>query len=162
MGAHAFKTLASVVALCLATAPGLAEEAAAADASPEVQAEAAGLTIVEAEDQTLDEFQWIARPLVVFADSPSDPRFIQQMEYIGARAADLATRDVVVITDTDPERRTPLRDELRPRGFDIVLLGKDGQKYLRKPSPWDVREITRSIDKMPLRQQELKDERAVR
>lgn len=160
-----FKALAGMAALSLATvlatapdlAPALAQEAV--DTSPEARAEAAGLAIVVAGEQTLDEFGWIARPLVVFADSPSDPRYIQQMEYIGARAADLADRDVVVITDTDPDARTPIRLELRPRGFDIVLIGKDGFKYLRKPSPWDVREISRSIDKMPLRQQELKDSR---
>ena len=156
-----FRTLA--LALCLAAAPMLAQDAAGADAAPdatpEARAEAAGLTLVAAEDRTLDEFKWLARPLVVFADSPGDPRFVQQMEYIAARAADLATRDVVVITDTDPARQSPIREELRPRGFDLVLIGKDGSKYLRKPSPWDVREITRSIDKMPLRQQELRDMR---
>ena len=28
-------------------------------------------------------------------------------------------------------------------------MGKDGEIYLRKPAPWAVREITRSIDKLP-------------
>ena len=117
------------------------------------------LAIAEGEDISLAEFQWIARPLVVFADSPNDPRFIEQMELIAARASDLAARDVVVIVDTDPSAMTSVREALRPRGFDIVLIGKDGQKYLRKPFPWDVRELSRSIDKMPLRQQELRDQR---
>ena len=40
-----------------------------------------------------------------------------------------------------------------------VLIGKDGTVYLRKPFPWSVREISRSIDKMPLRQQEIRDRR---
>lgn len=117
------------------------------------------LAISEAEGLALSEFQWIARPLVVFADSPNDPRFIEQMELIAARPEDLAARDVVVIVDTDPSADTAIREALRPRGFDIVLIGKDGQKYLRKPFPWDVRELSRSIDKMPLRQQELRDQR---
>jgi hypothetical protein len=39
----------------------------------------------------------------------------------------------------------------------MVLVGKDGQIKLRKPLPWDVREISRVIDKTPLRQQELRD-----
>jgi hypothetical protein len=43
----------------------------------------------------------------------------------------------------------------------LVLIGKDGQIELRKPAPWDVREITRSIDKMPLREQEVEDRRAI-
>ncbi len=41
----------------------------------------------------------------------------------------------------------------------LVLVGKDGSVYLRKPFPWDVRELSRSIDKMPLRQQEMRDRR---
>ena len=41
----------------------------------------------------------------------------------------------------------------------LVLIGKDGSVYLRKPFPWSVREIGRSIDKMPLRQQEIRDRR---
>ena len=41
----------------------------------------------------------------------------------------------------------------------LALIDKDGGVKLRKPFPWDVREITRSIDKMPLRQQELRDRR---
>ncbi|HHC29877.1 MAG TPA: DUF4174 domain-containing protein, partial [Rhodobacterales bacterium] len=60
---------------------------------------------------------------------------------------------------TDPAAKSPIRQELRPRGFALVLIGKDGFKYLRKPLPWDVREITRSIDKMPLRQDEIRLER---
>ncbi|MGH1367589.1 MAG: DUF4174 domain-containing protein [Maritimibacter sp.] len=118
------------------------------------------LVILEASsDTTLSAFHWVARPLVVFADSPFDPNFVQQMELIEAEAARLAERDVVVIVDTDPSLETLVREELRPRGFDLVLIGKDGQKYLRKPFPWDVREISRSIDKMPLRQQEMRDRR---
>ena len=51
----------------------------------------------------------------------------------------------------------PRRRKFRPRGFMLTLIGKDGEVELRKPFPWDVREISRSIDKMPLRQQEIRD-----
>lgn len=108
----------------------------------------------------LEEYLWLKRPLVVLADSPNDPRFAQQMDLINKRLEDLATRDVVVLTDTDPSTLSPLRERLRPRGFMLVLIGKDGNVYLRKPFPWSVREITRSIDKMPLRQQEVRDRRS--
>jgi len=54
-----------------------------------------------------------------------------------------------------------VRRELRPRGFMLALVGKDGQIKLRKPAPWDVRELSRSIDKMPMRQQEIRDRRQV-
>lgn len=109
--------------------------------------------------ENLDEFIWIKRPLVVFADSPADPRFIEQMEFITEGLADLAERDVVVMFDTDPSVNSGLRNKLHPRGFMLVLIGKDGIIKLRKPVPWDVREITRTIDKMPMRQQEIRDRR---
>ncbi|MBU2993908.1 DUF4174 domain-containing protein [Octadecabacter sp. 1_MG-2023] len=108
----------------------------------------------------INDFVWVARPVVVFADSPNDPRFIQQMELLRDRADDLAERDVVILTDTDPDAQSALRMRLRPRGFMLVIIGKDGEVELRKPAPWTVREITRSIDKMPLRQQEIEDRRA--
>lgn len=109
---------------------------------------------------TLEEFQWLKRPVVVFADSPNDPRFRQQMDLLEAEPNQLEIRDVVVLTDTDPNAQSALREKLRPRGFMMVLVGKDGIVYLRKPQPWNVRELTRSIDKMPLRQQEVRDRRA--
>lgn len=116
--------------------------------------------IVDAADTTLAEWQWLRRPVVVFADSPNDPRFVQQMELIEDRRDALELRDVVVITDTDPSARSAVRSELRARGFMLVVLAKDGTIVIRKPAPWDVREISRSIDKLPLRQQELRDARA--
>lgn len=115
----------------------------------------------DATDLDIDDLIWVARPVVVFADSPNDPRFRQQMDLLADRPEELAERDVIVLTDTDPAAQSALRTRLRPRGFMLVLIGKDGQIELRKPAPWDVRELSRSIDKMPLREQEIADRRAV-
>lgn len=109
---------------------------------------------------TLEEFEWLKRPVVVFADSPNDPRFRKQIELLEALPDELEARDVVVLMDSDPKAKSALREKLRPRGFMMVLVGKDGIVYLRKPQPWNVRELTRSIDKLPLRQQEVRDRRA--
>jgi len=113
--------------------------------------------VMEATGVTLAEFLWIKRPVFVFAESPNDPNFIRQMELIRADLLPLAERDVVVITDTDPAAMTAARQRFRPRGFGIVLMDKDGVTTLRKPLPWDVREITRAIDKWPLARQEMLD-----
>ena len=110
-------------------------------------------------DIALEDFLWIARPVVVFADSPNDPAFAEQMDLLADRADELAQRDVVVIYDTTLQEPSDLRRELRPRGFMLTLIGKDGQVKLRKPRPWDVREISRSIDKMPMRQREIEERR---
>lgn len=110
-------------------------------------------------DSTLDDFRWHVRPVVVFADSPEDPRFAEQLDRLREGLDVLAIRDVVVLTDTDPAARAPLRQKLRPRGFMLVLIAKDGTVVLRKPAPWTVRELTRSIDKMPNRQREIEERR---
>lgn len=118
--------------------------------------------IIDGASVNLDEFLWLKRPLVIFADTPSDPRFREQMEIISERLDLLESRDVVVITDTDPKDQSDLRRRLRPRGFSIVVIGKDGVIHLRKPVPWQVREITRTIDSLPERRQELRDRPAGR
>ncbi len=107
----------------------------------------------------LRELVWAARPLIVFADSPNDPQFHQQMQMLRDRPDDLAERDVVIIVDADPSADSELRRQMRPRGFMLMLIDKDGRVALRKPSPWDVRELSRSIDKTPLRQQEIRERR---
>ncbi|MEP2030943.1 MAG: DUF4174 domain-containing protein [Paracoccaceae bacterium] len=119
-----------------------------------------GLPLIRpADDSDLSEFLWTNRPVVVFADSPSDPRFVQQIELLERELEQLEDRDIVVLTDADPAANSPLRTKLRPRGFMLVLLGKDGGVRLRKPLPWSVRELSRVIDKMPIRQQEVRDRR---
>ena len=105
----------------------------------------------------LSQFAWKNRLLIVFAESENDPRFEEQMRLIEQRPGDLVERDVLVITDTAPAEAGPLRLKFRPRGFMLVLIGKDGNVYLRKPRPWKVREISRSIDKMPIRREEMRN-----
>ena len=141
------KILAFVFAGLLALPAGAADTA---EGPPELPHMSGG-------DVDLREFLWIKRPIVVFADTPNDPRFIEQMNLLRADIPAIVTRDIIVLTDTDPDARSELRRTLRPRGFMLVLMDKDGGVKLRKPSPWDMREISRSIDKWPTRQQEIRE-----
>ncbi|EAR52631.1 hypothetical protein OG2516_00354 [Oceanicola granulosus HTCC2516] len=136
-----------------------ASDAVAEEMSPLDRWLAAPDTVFDAAEIDLDDFIWRARPIVVFADSPFDPSFQRQMELLADRPEDLVERDVLIVADTDPAAMSGVRQRLRPRGFMLALLGKDGEVDLRKPLPWDVREITRSIDKTPLRQQEVEERR---
>jgi len=160
--AAAAQTVSAAEAVAESVAESVAEaESDTQDASDaETEMPAPMLVIVDAADVTLDEFRWTNRLVVVFADTPADPRFNEQIELLTSRPAPLIERDVVVVTDTDPDARTSVRIKLRPRGFQMALIGKDGEVELRKPSPWSVREISRSIDKMPLRQQEIREGKA--
>ena len=104
---------------------------------------------VSASEVTLGDLLYLKRPVVVFANSPNDPDFIRQIELLTRDSNGLAERDVVVITDTDPASPSEIRRKLRPRGFSLVIMDKDGKTTLRKPLPWDVREIVNAIDKFP-------------
>lgn len=130
--------------------------------SPQL-AQATGLEEQElirpAGETELSEFLWTHRPIVVFADTPADPRFQQQVNMLRDGIAELEERDVIVLTDTDPKAASALRKQLRPRGFMLAIIGKDGRVKMRKPHPWSIREITRSIDKFPTRIQEIEDRR---
>jgi hypothetical protein len=134
--------------------PLLAEDTeAGSDATP---VEDDGIAILNAAEVTLDDFLWTARPIVVFADTPADPRFAEQMALLTDRPEPLLERDVVIIVDTDPSARSSVRTALRPRGFSVVVIGKDGTIGLRRPAPRDVREIVRAIDNFQLRQEEMR------
>jgi hypothetical protein len=109
-----------------------------------------------AADVTLAEFKWVARPVIVFADTPADPRFREQLQLLADRPEALIERDVVIIIDTDPSAQSEIRTALRPRGFALVVLQKDGSVGFRRPSPRDVREIVRGIDNFSFRQEELR------
>ena len=136
-----------IFSISLAVAPVFANETVASKEA----------IIQEAAEISLSDFLWIHRPIIVLADSPDDPRFIKQMSLLRADLAELAERDVIILTDTNPSLKSALRKQLRPRGFMLVLIGKDGGVKLRKPFPWNVREISRVIDKMPMRRQEVND-----
>ena len=114
------------------------------------------LELFGSEKINLQDLILIKRVVLVFADNPQDPNFIRQIKLLNERPGTLINRDVVVLIDTDPLKKSDIRKQLRPRGFMLVLIGKDGTIALRKSSPWNVREISRSIDKMPLRKQEIK------
>jgi len=130
--------------------------AALAEDSPEPDTSA---LIRPVGDSDLSEFLWTNRPIVLFADTPADPRYSEQLERLSAEIDRLAERDVVVLTDTDPAAKSPARLKLRPRGFMLAIIGKNGDVIIRKPLPWTVREITRTIDKMPMRQREIDERR---
>jgi hypothetical protein len=156
----------TIVLAVLMLGPGVRAQDVAAVADQAVATDGTELSVLErwqadhtiifdASEVVLADLLYVARPVVVFADSPNQPEFLQQMRLIESDMSGFDIRDVIVIVDTDPSARSALRRELRPRGFNLVMIDKDGRVNLRKPEPWDVREISRQIDKMPLRIEEI-------
>ncbi|MEM9318741.1 MAG: DUF4174 domain-containing protein [Pseudomonadota bacterium] len=145
--------------LGLWTAQGaFAQDVAAAQDGGEGLVEAAvdPLAPRDATTTELSEFLWTHRPIIVFADTPADPRFQEQLALLTERPQVLLDRDVVIIVDTDPDARSDIRQDLRPRGFAVVVMTKDGAVGFRSPSPRDIRELTRRIDNFAIRQEELR------
>ena len=134
-------------------AAGPALESHAADAAPVEPV----LAVVPADGLDPALYVWKNRLVVVFADTDADPAFAEQMQLLGEDTAALAERDVLVVSDTAPATPSALRAKLRPHGFSLIWIDKDGAVRFRKASPWTVREITQAIDKTPLRLQELAD-----
>lgn len=124
-----------------------------------IEETAAGLQIVDAAGVVPEDLLWEKRLLVIFANTPNDPEYRQQLALLESRADDLHERDVIVVLDADPAAMSALRTRLRPRAFMLAIIGKDGEIKQRKPSPWDAREIVQAIDKFPLRRQEMLNRR---
>ncbi|WP_210530505.1 DUF4174 domain-containing protein [Rubellimicrobium arenae] len=134
---------------------------AAPDAPPDAVAlwRADPTGVLPAAQVELGAFLYLARPLVIFGDSPRQPQVAEQLRLLAADAPGLARRDVAVILDAEPAPPSPVRQALRPRGFEIVLLDKDGRVAIRRPAPLSAREIGRAIDRTPSRQDELRQPR---
>jgi hypothetical protein len=132
----------------------LAVAAAQAQATGPVMVAAGQTEAAAAGQPSLEDLLWVARPVVVFADSPADPRFTRQLAMLDERMDELEERGVVVLTDTDPAADGPLRQALRPRGFNLVLIDRDGTVAQRRPAPTTARELINLIDRMPSRRQE--------
>lgn len=105
---------------------------------------------VPAADVVEADLLFLRCPVIVFADSPTDPAFLRQMQLLARYSDELAVRDVILIIDTDPANPSALHKKLRPRGFSLVLMDKGWKPSIRKPLPWEGREIVNSIDKMPI------------
>lgn len=130
-------------------------EASASAPAPAAPAPMRELKILEAAEVAPESLLFKARPVVVFADTPADPAFVTQLALLERDPVALQARDAVVIVDTDPASPSAWRRQLRPRGFSLVVLDKQGNVIDRKPVPWDTREIGRAIDKTPERRAEM-------
>jgi len=154
--------LASVLVAPLWALPTAAQPAGAAESDaalpPEAEEGPEGLLYVDGSDVDISTFLWTKRLLVVMADTPADPAFEQQLRNIREREEEFVIRDVVVITDTTPAARSPIRQELRPRGFMLAIIDKDGEVKQRRPAPRTAREIMAVIDRFPSRRQEILDQ----
>lgn len=139
----------AVCALLLVSPLSAGAQAATPPPLPGVaEAVAAGVTVLDAAGARLDDFLWQKRVVAVFADNPRDPNFAAQMRHFADDPEGLARREMIVVVDADPAARSEPRNRLRPRGFALIVVDLDGSIRLRRPLPWDMRELGRAIDRI--------------
>jgi hypothetical protein len=116
----------------------------------------------------LGDHQWKHRIVLLFAPSERSPAYQQQMRQWNAHQADIRDRDLKLVevlgtgesrADQQPIAPTSaarLRQQfgVTPESFAVVLIGKDGTEKQRNQSPVDPTALFRTIDAMPMRQQE--------
>ncbi len=120
-------------------------------------------------DAPLAGYRWQYRVVLMFADSENvDLLRRQELMFKPVQSA-LAERDLVLITARDDDvividgkssllRAVSLRETyaVRPDGFTLLLIGKDGGVKLRSDKPVAAKELFALIDSMPMRQQEMR------
>jgi len=120
---------------------------------------------------SLDGFRWERRLLLVFAPIRTHPNLIVQRQRLSADRAGLRDRDLTVIEavqnvafiDNRPTFEVDARTLRAEFGistvqFAVVLIGKDGGEKLRRDDPVTLDELFATIDAMPMRQQEMRQD----
>ena len=106
----------------------------------------------------LAALRWQARPLLVFAQEPADPRYVAQMAQLSEAGAALRARDMVLFGDAAPERQGALRARFAPEGFLLVLIGKDGGVKLATEEVTPPEALFALVDAMPMRRREMRQQ----
>jgi Domain of unknown function (DUF4174) len=117
--------------------------------------------------QTMSDYMWKKRPIVVFAPSDGDARYVRQKLAITGNRTAFLDRDVVVVyvvggTVSHDLGAGPglsaaaLRTRFRASegAFRVLLLGKDGGIKLDSPVTITAVDIFSEIDRMPMRRDE--------
>ncbi len=115
----------------------------------------------------LESYQWKNRLLLVFAPSPEDELYQQQLEHL-SNEDEILERDLIIFhifgeqggfaaeTRLSEEESSALRKMfgIDRKTFAVVLIGKDGAEKCRWQEPVESPELFTLIDAMPMRQAE--------
>jgi hypothetical protein len=114
--------------------------------------------------------QWQYRVVLLFAPSEQTPAYQQQMQEWQSAAEETRDRDLKLVeVIADGQSRADgqpiatasaeqLRSQFGVAAADcvVILIGKDGTEKRREQAPIDPAVLFRTIDAMPMRQQEMK------
>jgi hypothetical protein len=112
--------------------------------------------------QLLRASRWQHRLLLIGAATASQPDYQQQKKLLASEAKGLAERDFRVIEvpydQLSPADRQYWTQQLGQSlsGFVVVLIGKDGGVKRTSPRPLAPAALFGTVDKMPMRRQEMR------
>ena len=124
--------------------------------------------------QNLDDHLWKDRVILLFASSPQQPHFQEQLGILTKEAEEVTARELVLYTIFPERGQQPGGGALSftqarglfhtygitpGAGFAFLLIGKDGTEKLRKKEPVSAQELFSLIDSMPMRQAEMRRKR---
>ncbi len=138
--------------------------------SPEAASVAANPGSFQGTEFKLSDYQWQHRILLVFAPSTDSSHYRQQMQAWQADAAGTDDHHLKLVQilgtgESQVDGRSlssasveGLRQQfgITPEEFAVILVGKDGTEKQRSQTPIDSTMLFRTIDAMPMRQQEMR------
>ena len=113
-------------------------------------------------EQTLREYRWKKRVLLLAAPTAEQTDFKTQKVLLNAEKAGMVARDFVVLevfydqlSATD-QQFLAKKIRVSPRQFAAVLIGKDGGVKERSSRPVLPAGLFGTVDKMPMRREEMR------
>jgi len=114
--------------------------------------------------QILRTHQWEKRILLLCTSDTRQADYLRQKEILKKEEAGLKERDMLVLEMVYDKATQADKDylekelEIKPTKFTVVLLGKDGGVKLKQNQPLGTEDLFGTIDAMPMRKREMKDE----
>ena len=120
---------------------------------------------------SLADYRWENRVVIIFGPAESDTRFSEQKSLIYPKGEGIDDRDLKIVTvvyndeskvdehSITDESAKNLRDrfDISDDQFAILLIGKDGGEKLRSTDVIAPEDLFSVIDRMPMRQREMRD-----
>ena len=130
------------------------------------------MTMAQSND-IVQQHQWKQRVLLIFSPDAFDSLYQQQLAEYQQQKVGLEERDLVMYKILDDKIIAPtgkeydrsvaqvLRDQYQVsgKGLTVVLVGKDGGEKLTEQGLLSTDKLFATIDKMPMRQQEMRRQR---
>lgn len=106
--------------------------------------------------QSLDEFRWKKRVVIIYAPAGTEKKLAEQKALLRDRDGEARERDLTQIVLRNPSDHPEIarRFKLTTSGFTVLLIGKDGGEKLRSAEITQPGALFRLIDSLPMRQQE--------